>query len=70
MNAQDKLLNEIERVVKIRTQYEAMDGMPRVNVRPAIAMMTASIEAAKTAAASDDAIKVIEALQDLGGYSE
>ena len=70
MSAQEKLLNEIERVTKIRAQYEQMDGMPQLNVRPAIAMMTISIDSAKAAAASNDALTVIQALKDLEGYSE
>ena len=70
MNAQEKLLNEIERVTRIRGHFEELRGMPNVVVAPQIAMMTASINAAKEAAASDDAIKVIQALADLGEYSE
>jgi hypothetical protein len=70
MNAQEKLLEEIERVTVIREHFRGLRGMPNVIVEPQIAMQTASIERAKKAAASNDAVQVLAALQDLGEYSE
>lgn len=69
MNAQEKLLNEIERVIEVRSQYEGLRRLPNVICEPQIAMMTASIDAGKKAAASGDAITVLQAIKDLEGYS-
>ena len=46
-----------------------MAGMPGINVGPAVAMMGAALERAKTAAGSQDIEGQIHALEDLQGFS-
>lgn len=70
MNAAEKLAHEIERVVKLRERYESLRGMPNVIVEPQIQMMTMSIERAKRAAGTNDAVEVLKALKDLGEYEK
>ena len=70
MNAQEKLLEEIERVIRLRSNYEELRGLPNVVVEPQIMMMNASINSAKAAAASGDGVEVIRALNDLDGWQE
>lgn len=70
MNVPEKLAREIERVTRLRSQYETMLTMPGCNVRPVIAMINLSLNAAQRAAGVDDAQEQIAALVDLQGYTE
>lgn len=71
-NVHDALISEIERVSAKRERwlgYNAELGSGRVIVMgPAIALMTHSIDAAKRALSSMDAVECIACLQDLRGY--
>lgn len=69
-NVAEKLASEIRRVTTIREHYKRLDGMPGVNVKPAMAMMDYSLQAAIAAAGQDDALTQIAAVKDLQGYSE
>lgn len=68
MNALEALGREIGRVTELREQYASLDGLPNVNVKPAMAMMAMSLENAKVAVGTNDPILVIRALEDLKGY--
>ena len=70
MNVAEQLANEIERVTKLRSQYESLRGLPNCNPEFAILGITASLEAAKKAAGMDDVLAQIAALQDLQEYTE
>ena len=69
MNAAEKLAAEIERVSALREQYRELDGTPGVNVKPAIFLMTASLERAKQVAGTDDAVEYLRAIKDLEGFT-
>ena len=70
MNVAERLAREIARVTKIREHYAALDGMPGINVKPALFLMDQELEAAKLAAGQDDAIAQMAALEYLAGYDE
>lgn len=65
------LAAEIARVSRLKAEYEEAGrlGGPRVNVRPAVAMMNASLQAAISAAGSPDVVGQARALADLREYS-
>lgn len=70
MNLPESLAGEIARVSALRSQYAALDGMPNVNVKPALAMMDAALQAAKKAVGTGDIAEQISALQGLSGFTE
>ena len=67
MNAVEGLAREIARVAVIK---EHMLDLPGGVGRPGAALMEMSLERAFVAAGSNDAIQVIQAVEDLHGYSE
>ena len=67
MNVAEKLAAEISRVSALREQYRSLDGMPGVNVKPAVWMMDVALDKAKEAAGIDDAIIQMTALVELEG---
>lgn len=69
MNAAEKLAHEIERVTKLRAQYESLRGMPQVSVEFAVSEMTASLDRAKAAAGTDDGVDVLRALAELAEWT-
>ncbi len=69
MNVAEKLTREVARVTKLREQYKSMDGMPGVNVKPAMLMMDHALEQAKIASGQCDALAQIHALQSLEGFT-
>jgi hypothetical protein len=68
MNASEKLAREIRRVTILQTEYEKLDGMPNVIVRPAVIMMDFALDRACIAAGSNDVLNVLAALKDLEGF--
>lgn len=69
MNLPEKLAREIGRVTALREQYAALDGMPQVNVKPAIFMIDNALENAKRAAGMEDAIAQRQAISDLEAFT-
>jgi len=69
VNLPEKLAREIGRVTELRRQYAALDGMPQVNVKPAMALMDAALEIAKLAAVSADIEAQLLAIRILGGFT-
>ena len=67
-----KLGAEISRVTALRAQYEEVARLatPMANMRPAIFMMTRSLDAAITAAGLPDIKGQIAAVLDLEGYTK
>jgi hypothetical protein len=70
MNVAEKLAREIRRVTELREQYARMDGMPNINVKPAMAMMNLALNAACEAAGMNDAEVQIAAVKELESYTE
>ena len=70
------ILDQIERVVAKRERWRgyAKDqedaGSFASAITPAIALMTAAIDAGKTALAEDDVIKSLRAYEDLKGFDD
>lgn len=70
MNAAEKLAREIRRVAELRKDYERLDGMPNVIVKPAMIMMDMALNAACEAAGTNDAVTTLAALEDLKGFEK
>jgi hypothetical protein len=70
MNVAEKLAREIRRVTELREQYARMDGMPNINVKPAMAMMNLALNAACEATGMNDAEVQIAAVKELESYTE
>ena len=68
MNLIQGLLEEIDRVTKIRGQFEELRGMPNVIVEPQIALMSAEIQGAKDAIGIGDTIKMLQCYTTLKEY--
>jgi hypothetical protein len=66
----EKLAREIARVTELRSRYQALEGLPQVNVAPALMLMDAALEQAKRAAGSPDIEGQMRALAGLGGFTE
>lgn len=69
MSVRIALIDEIERVSRVRQILCDLKTMPGVNVVPAVAMMTQSIDRAKRAAIDADPAEAIRCLEDLRGYT-
>jgi hypothetical protein len=74
INAAERLAAEIERVTRLRAQYEDAQEIVdatggRGNMRPAILLMSRSIDAAIKAVGSNDAVDVLRAIKDLEGFT-
>ena len=76
MNAAEALAGEIERVSTLRAEYRSLETAMagtwvgrQVNLLPVIAMIDRSLERAKRAAGSNDAVEVIAAIKDLRGFT-
>ncbi len=61
---------EIERVIALRSKYEALRSLPNVLVEPQIAMMSDLISRALRVSASGDVIEMIRVYEELKGWSE
>ena len=59
---------EMARVSDIMSQYEALRGMPLLNVEPAIFLMKNSLAIAAKATASADVVAMLGAYEDLKGF--
>lgn len=70
VNVAEKLAREIARVTALREQYATLDGMPQINVKPALLMLDWALEDAKRATGIDDAGQQIAALSSLQGFEE
>lgn len=60
---------EINRVIALKGEYVSLRDLPEVNVAPAIAMMTASIERAIRVSIEGDGVGMVAALADLREYT-
>lgn len=67
MNAAEKLARELVRVAELRSHYEEISRMPNIDCRFAIASMSAIIERGCIAAGTNDAIQVLQSLEELKG---
>ena len=70
MNVPEKLAREIARNVDLRARYAALDGMPRVNVKPVLATLDKAIEFGKLAAGEGDAVTQLCALRMLEAFKD
>lgn len=75
MNAAEKLAREINRVTLLRCQHEEaqrlIDSLSCAPVMtPAMMLIDLALEEAYVAAGSNDAMMVLSALQNLGGFTE
>lgn len=68
INLMDALTRNIERVAAIRERYRIRIGEARVNVAPAIHLMTDALETAHRAAASGSIPDIARSLRDLEGF--
>jgi hypothetical protein len=68
INLMDALTRNIERVAAIRERYRIHIGEARVNVAPAIHLMTEALETAHRAAASGNIPDIARSLRDLEGF--
>jgi hypothetical protein len=64
----EALPKEIKRVTLMKEQYATLMDMAGVNVRPAMAMMQASIDLAVEACAAGDTVAMLRAYADLRGF--
>lgn len=64
------LPRQINRVRAIQDNFKTLRGMPNVIVEPQIAMMERDIQAAIKASAAGDTVAMLEAYQELEGWSE
>lgn len=68
MNLAESLANEIARVSELRGTYAAMDGMPRINVKPVLYLIDASLLIAKSAVGSGNIVEMAKSIMDLKGF--
>lgn len=64
-NLVTELLEEIERVQKVKKQYEALRDIPGVIPGPALSMIAIEVMAATEAIAAGDAINCLRSLKSL-----
>ena len=65
-----QLPNEINRVRRIQDDFKELRSLPNVIVEPQIAMMEASIQKAIEASVAGDVVAMLQAYEDLKGWSE
>lgn len=70
MNIMEKLAREIMRVTTLKQRYHELEGMPQVNVRPALMLMQGSLEEACVAMGSDDVGRIVRAGRVLEGFTQ
>lgn len=68
INLMHALTLQIERVAAIRERYRIHIGEARINVAPAIYLMTDALETAHRAAASGNIPDIARSLRDLEGF--
>jgi hypothetical protein len=71
MNSLAEVLpREIERVIAVRSRYEALRSLPNVIVEPQIAMMSIAISRAIKASAAGDVVEMLRAYEELKGWEK
>jgi hypothetical protein len=68
MNLVEKCSREIERVTILRVAYTLTDVIAGSTTAPALALMTAAVEAAHNALGSGDAVAIIAAIRELEAF--
>jgi hypothetical protein len=69
-NLVGRLVEEIERVSGLRSQYESLRHLPQVNVGFATGAMTVALDRAKDAMRSGDTGAMINSLESLRSFTD
>jgi len=70
MNLPHQLATELVRVTELRCRYEGLRGMRQANPEPAITLMNLAISAGIEAFGSGDAAAMMDAVQQLKGFTD